>query len=292
MKKRSGERKTIQIFIVVLVVVMIYLYKQKNKSTDKRFFRESVFKTFRCKEEDYFQKHVDEFRNLDMENDKKVTPQYNLIRNEASLGTKYFVDIGVNRGDFTNVLLSFNPDAVVDCYDVIGKFVDNVKRRFTGKNVFGYHLAMTDGTGPGEIEIRGAGDWKSDKSYHTGASVLTRDKNHNVILETVKTSSLDNVYFETNVVIDFLKIDTEGFDARVLHGGEKMFRSRRIKFVFFEVNKMQLEIGDNLFDTTKFMQSLGYNCFLMGSKQSIYLNDLCRQSELFDSVVTLNAFCK
>lgn len=247
----------------------------------------------RCIKDDYFKLNKREFINLDMEKDnEKITPQYQLIKKVVDPNSSFFVDVGVNRGDFTNVLLKFAPNAKVDAFDVIQKFVDNVNLRFVDNgNVNVMHYAMTDGSDPGYVDIKGMSSWNNDASFHTGASILTRNKDHKTVLERVKTSTLDSFYFKKMKRINFLKIDTEGFDARVLHGANSLLKYHLVDFVFFENNKMQREIGDSLFKTVQFMDGHGYRCYLFGSKHSVFLNDLCETNDIFQSDITTNVYC-
>lgn len=90
--------------------------------------------------------------------------------------------------------------------------------------------------------------------------------------------------------IDFLKVDTEGFDARVLHGAESLLRNHKLKFIFWESNVMQSQVGDTLYDTVQYLKSLGYASYLFGSEYSIPLNDKCKESALFASTDTANVY--
>lgn len=284
-------------FIVFAAFFLIFIYVLRIINFNDKKIRKSlnIIKEENnfCNMDNYFVNHKNEFKNLDMEiGAEDKSPQYKLIGEHVKTTGGYFVDIGTNRGDFTNSLLHFDRYANVDAYDVIKKFVDKVSTRFKDYNVFANHLAMTDGKSPDVIEIKGKASWKNDNSFFTGASSLVRNNEHNTVIERVKTSSIDNEYFETDVKIDFLKIDTEGNDARVLHGAEMMLQNKRIKFIFFENNKMQLAIGDNLFKTVQYMNRFAYECYLFGSKKSIQLNDLCENNDIFSTLMTLNIYCE
>lgn len=291
MKRRSYNHFLV---FVVFVMTFIYVVRVINFKNDRKSFKRSIEEEHHyCSIDNYFVNHKNEFKNLDMEiGAEDKSPQYKLIKEHVKDIGGYYVDIGSNRGDFTQSLLHFDPVAAVDTYDVIEKFVDRVRDRFNKYNVNAKHLAMTDGKSPDIIEIKGKASWKNDKTFFTGASSLVRNKEHNTVIASVKTSSIDNEYFKTNVNIDFLKIDTEGNDARVLHGAYHMLKSKRIGFIFFENNKMQLEIGDNLFKSIQFMNQFDYQCYLFGSKRSIHLNSLCENNYIFSSLMTLNIYCE
>jgi FkbM family methyltransferase len=56
----------------------------------------------------------------------------------------------------------------------------------------------------------------------------------------VQAVSLDDEFYESNNVIDILKIDVEGFEFNVLNGAYKLLSMHRIKNIFFEINNEML----------------------------------------------------
>lgn len=67
--------------------------------------------------------------------------------------------------------------------------------------------------------------------------------------------------------IALLKIDTEGADALVLMGCERLLKKRLIREIWFEQNKPRMQqIGVPLDAAQKYLQSLGYACTAHGSE--------------------------
>ena len=63
----------------------------------------------------------------------------------------------------------------------------------------------------------------------------------NVISAKVQLKTLDTYCSENNVAgIDFLKIDTEGFELEVLQGAEKLLASKNIRCIQFEFNEVNI----------------------------------------------------
>ena len=61
-----------------------------------------------------------------------------------------------------------------------------------------------------------------------------------------------------------LKIDTEGFDAHVLLGAERLFRAKRATFVVFEYNeKWRSAPPHSLASTVTWMSGVGYDCYFI-----------------------------
>jgi FkbM family methyltransferase len=65
--------------------------------------------------------------------------------------------------------------------------------------------------------------------------------------------------------VDFLKIDAEGFDLRVLKGAESCLRQQLIKVVQFEYNHPWAAAGSTLADAYRYLESFGYKVRLLKS---------------------------
>jgi FkbM family methyltransferase len=71
----------------------------------------------------------------------------------------------------------------------------------------------------------------------------------------VQVTTLDKFSSSNNVVPDFLKIDTEGFEFKVLEGGEKTIKEHQPIIVFESL------IGDNRMDVFDFFERVNYHIF-------------------------------
>jgi FkbM family methyltransferase len=80
---------------------------------------------------------------------------------------------------------------------------------------------------------------------------------------------------------DVLKIDAEGFDARVLRGTLEMLRSRRIGIVQFEYNRAWQLAGETLYGIYTLLEGFGYRVFLL-KRTGLYTLDYARYEEYFE----------
>lgn len=83
---------------------------------------------------------------------------------------------------------------------------------------------------------------------------------HNI---KVETNTIDN-YCEKNNInkINFIKIDTEGYEYNVLLGAEKMLHSKNIDIIQFEISKTPLEsIGRNPAEIVEYLNRKGYGVY-------------------------------
>ena len=68
-----------------------------------------------------------------------------------------------------------------------------------------------------------------------------------------------------SISIDYLKIDTEGYDFKVLLGAKSLFEENRVRFVQFEYNSNWNDVGHSLKQADTYMNGLGYQLFLIRS---------------------------
>ena len=142
---------------------------------------------------------------------------------------KIVFDVGANEGQSIrlfqsrmkiNKMISFEP--VPSTYRVLTKH-NQVSENLTLENI---------GLGefPGEHDVF--------INKYSGLNSLKIDQGDNLIgkKEKVIISTLDDYTTKNGISeIDFLKIDTEGFEMEVLKGGIEMIRQRKIKYIYCEV---------------------------------------------------------
>lgn len=84
-------------------------------------------------------------------------------------------------------------------------------------------------------------------------------------VEEVQVTTLDLEYSEQGPCIDFLKVDAEGSDLRVLRGGRKLLQAGRVRFIQFEYNQLWLDFGSSLKQALEYLHGLGYEVRLVRS---------------------------
>jgi len=84
----------------------------------------------------------------------------------------------------------------------------------------------------------------------------------NIITEktlSIDSVQLDNYFHQPVPVIDFLKIDTQGSELKILHGAEKLLDGKRINMLKIEVSTIPVYKGQVLFsDIDIFLRGKGY----------------------------------
>ena len=130
------------------------------------------------------------------------------------------VDIGANLGFFSMMLsklvgekgkvLSFEPSI-----SIYNKLIENLKlNSITNVNPENCGLGQND-----EILTL-----KRNKKY-SGMSTLVLEQDNEIIEEQVKITSLDKYFYDKEIKINLIKIDTEGFEPEVLIDAKKIINS-------------------------------------------------------------------
>ena len=176
---------------------------------------------------------------------------YNNYENNYQSGEKFFIekilsksnpklciDIGANRGDYTIDILK-NTNATVISFEPLSKCFEVLKNRT--KNFSKRSIIVKKGVG---IENSRKNIY-FDEVNTTHASFLESIKKipyiKNESQELVEITTLDK-YFENQPYkeIDFIKIDTEGYEYEVLAGSENTIKNLKPKFIQIEFNLHQL----------------------------------------------------
>ena len=150
-----------------------------------------------------------------------------LLERAAKLNPRCVLDIGANVGDWTKraaqlfknaSIFSFEPNPPV--FRELQKNLGHLPR-VTLKNA-----AIAEGTGQQTLNTRSGGN--------TGVSSLTKFEHHDgqVTVETVRGDE----WIAANAidVIDFMKIDVEGYELKVLASFEKTFAQHKVDLVQLE----------------------------------------------------------
>ena len=81
---------------------------------------------------------------------------------------------------------------------------------------------------------------------------------------SVLVSTLDTEIAKRGIAsVDLLKIDAEGFDFHVLRGSEDSLNNQKIDVIEFEYNSPWIESGATLAGAYAFLQTRGYDVFLL-----------------------------
>jgi FkbM family methyltransferase len=168
------------------------------------------------------------------------------------IGIATVLDIGANTGQFAVTINALLPEATIysfepipDCFEQLNKRMLNVKN-FTSLNI-----ALGDDSSQVQFELN---------SYSPSSSFLSMSDLHKTVYPFTKKSQLIDVKVKTldtvaetldiNAPI-FVKLDVQGYEEKVIRGGEKTIKNAKIIMVeiLFETLYEEQAVFDNIYRT-------------------------------------------
>ena len=73
-----------------------------------------------------------------------------------------------------------------------------------------------------------------------------------------------------HATIEYLSIDTEGNDARVLYGSVKMLATTHVRYLEFEYNSVGQWLNSDLQDVVDLLDNFGFDCYWLGNKGELW----------------------
>jgi FkbM family methyltransferase len=191
-------------------------------------------------------------------------PGRDLILDVKRLATsmKVVFDVGANVGDNTLLYGNEFPTAQIFACEPSAQPRNRLLRRVVElENVRVLPIALGERDETTTINTHVGSDQNSllvvdsQASRHVGADFFQP-----LAAETIEIKRLDRVVADFGVgEIDFLKIDTQGFELNVLRGAEGLLSEKRIKLILLEVNFVPLYEGQPAFgELIGFLDSYGY----------------------------------
>lgn len=178
-----------------------------------------------------------------------------LIKDDLNL----CIDIGANTGKYTDLLLSETNAKVIsfeplpNAYQELQKLKSKYKERLDTFNI-------AIGSQNSVLELY-YGDEKSEKASlipNLEKLSFIRNENKNKVFVDVKKLDFYEKLFDKKK-IDFIKIDTEGFEYEVLKGAQNIIETHNPKFVQVEFNWHQLLKCQNIYSFSNLLK--GYEVF-------------------------------
>ena len=181
---------------------------------------------------------------------------------------KTFIDIGAHRGEFIDHWLSFFPDLNILAFEPLPDFAARLKTLYSNNSrikVYDFALGKTaidqvpllvSSYAPSSSLLE-MGELHKSEFPHTAGSTTT----------SVKVRRLDDVLRNMNLEFPLLiKIDTQGYEDRVIDGGEITLKSAQL--VLIEVSFATLYKDQELFEGTYArLKALGFK--FMGMRNQI-----------------------
>ena len=199
-------------------------------------------------------------RFLDIKNgfsyDPKVNGEEKLI--SLCLQTLFedalIFDVGANEGNWTNLAIkSGRGDIQIHLFEPTPHLIITLRKKFGNRNnIVLNELALTDSIG--ELNFNTSGENELN-------SLITNPDRRNELKQIpVRTTSgfqyYQDKFLERN--IDFLKIDVEGNEGKVIEGFMPLLKLKRINVVQFEYGRLNPFAGYLMHDFWALFENIGY----------------------------------
>ena len=191
---------------------------------------------------------------------------YNNYRNNQESGESYFIkeilaktnpklciDVGANIGEYTKEILE-NTDSRVIAFEPVPTTFEKLR-----KETESYNDRITyENMGVGAINEELIIHFNSDALAHASFSEEVKQINYvsNEEKVSVPVVTLDAYFKDKNITeVDFIKIDTEGFESEVFKGAARIFAELKPKYIQIEFNWHQLFRNTSLHYFSQLLQN-------------------------------------
>lgn len=172
---------------------------------------------------------------------------------------KTVFDVGANVGQSSRIYSEKFKLAKIYAFEPVKSTFVELKTMVNGiRNIECFNIALGEKSQIVKIPIQG-------KSTLNSLSVVRNEGLYDgENLEEIQVETIDEILLEINQpTIDFLKIDTEGYEMEVLKGSESVLKNNQIKFLLLELgikshkrttyyNQVQLYLGELGYDVLGF----------------------------------------
>ena len=166
-----------------------------------------------------------------------------LIKDEIN----FSLDIGANVGNYTKLILQETSSKVISFEPLPDAYreLEVLKKEF-GERLETFNIAISNENKRQELYF---GNEKSEKaSLMKNLEKLSFVGETNINKISVEVKKLDDLKdILNNEIIDFIKIDTEGYEFEVLDGAKNLLKEHQPKFIQIEFNWHQLLKGQTLY---------------------------------------------
>jgi FkbM family methyltransferase len=174
------------------------------------------------------------------------------------------VDIGAQTGLYS-LFAKYVDNATFYSYEPYTPCYDELNRNLELNgitNVKTYNIAISNKKGLGILRV----------PNHKGLCTLGNNPKRFNEYETfeVQCDTLDNLFYDKNIPVNFIKCDTEGWEYYILQGGVKTIQKYRpiIQLEYSPINMSQCCVTSKMFD--KLIEDISYTCTHKSSEEYIF----------------------
>ena len=202
-----------------------------------------------------------------------VLPKY------LGAGAPVLFDVGANRGNYARSLRSAFPQAKIYAFEPEPENFADLQASVAKDDVICINAGFD--AEAGQAKIYDYADKKATEHASLYKDVLVQLHGASNVRETAMEMMTVDGYCAANNIgtIDFLKIDTEGNELRVLQGAKKMLAHQNIHLIQFEFNEMNIVSRSFLRDFYDILP--GFEFYRLHSNHLVPLYEYSSWNEIF-----------
>ncbi len=209
--------------------------------------------------------------------DKKEIKYFELL--STSFDHNLLIDVGGFEGNWTELCLQQKPNSKIKIFE---------------PNLENYRLICEKFQSNKEIEVfnLGVSNTKASLTYYNILSNQSHVRgisgfvfrpiynNYNYSKIEIDVVKLDDIIKEN---VDYIKIDTEGFELNVIEGCEELLKNKKIKFIQFEYGGTFKDKNISLNDIISFLKKYDYVVYNIDKNEKLIKIDYFKDDYNYDN---------
>lgn len=195
------------------------------------------------------------------------------------------VDVGANVGDVAVHFLANFPSAIIHAFEPHPESFNILKRRFSvERRVIPINFGLSDNNEKQKLNLYGTSGLNSILPIGKHSSPFLEGYDVTALgSEIVGLTKLDYYCELQNItVVDFLKLDIQGWELKCLGGARTLLTENRIRFIYVEVNFVELYEGQIFYeDVARYLRNFGFRLFSLYALSFNRTGQLCWADALF-----------
>ena len=224
-----------------------------------------------------------------------------LIKSLITKSEPVIFDVGANKGQSITRYKRLFQNPIIHSFEPNINEVNILKQKYINdKNLYLNNVAVGDKKGNLEFNINAISGHSSFKNLIPNTtwikkrsnSIKIDDKNYTTKKVNAEIITLDDYVNEKNLTnIDILKIDTQGFEDKVLLGAQNLLKNNRIKLIQLELIFSEIyENPPNIYDVEKTLIPNNYKLFGISNGGSLISHYIYQSDFIYISNDTYENF--
>lgn len=187
--------------------------------------------------------------------------EYKFIRSYLKNNMTIF-DVGANTGEYAKYILSINPDVRIFCFEPVlntyRQLINNLSDEINNGKLVVNNFGLSDNKNEAEIfiyeDLSGNNSLYFNEIYGISKQFIRKEK---IFLTTINDYTINNNIRNIN----YLKIDVEGHELRVIKGASDLINKKKINCIQFEYNSNWKVSGSKLGEVFEYLTAFGYEFY-------------------------------